>query len=158
MYRTTTCRCDDTRECVIQFCPPDDGHMCSKHVEAWNNLIIKFSVSSWLILRNKLYCKTDGMHHLLRLQRQFAQNVLVRTTWRLKFCACANLIKAPFQMGLKSLTNACSRSPQKIVFPSFDVEYIYGFVMLGVCTASRWRHRATIPAYRHACARNTVTL
>ena len=40
----------------------------------------------------------------------------------------------------------------------FDVEYIYGFVMLGVCTASRWRHRATIPAYRHACARNTVTL
>ena len=39
----------------------------------------------------------------------------------------------------------------------FDVEYIYGFVMLGVCTASRWRHRATIPAYRHACARNTVT-
>ena len=28
----------------------------------------------------------------------------------------------------------------------------------GVCTASRWRHRATVPAYRHACARNTVTL
>ena len=28
-------------------------HMCSKHVEAWNKLIIKFSASSWLILRNK---------------------------------------------------------------------------------------------------------
>ena len=27
--------------------------MCSKHVEAWNKLIIKFSASSWLILRNK---------------------------------------------------------------------------------------------------------
>ena len=28
-------------------------HMCSKHVEASNKLIIKFSASSWLILRNK---------------------------------------------------------------------------------------------------------
>ena len=28
-------------------------HMCSKHVEAWNKLIIKFSASSWLILINK---------------------------------------------------------------------------------------------------------
>ena len=29
-------------------------HMCSKHVQAWNKLIINFSASSWLILRNKL--------------------------------------------------------------------------------------------------------
>jgi len=28
--------CDDTRGCVMQFWPPDDEHMCSKHVEAWN--------------------------------------------------------------------------------------------------------------------------
>ena len=35
------------------FCPPDDEHMCSKHVEAWNKLIIIFSASSWFILRNK---------------------------------------------------------------------------------------------------------
>jgi len=34
-------------------CPPDDEHICSKHVETWNKLIIKFSASSWLILRNK---------------------------------------------------------------------------------------------------------
>ena len=27
--------------------------MCSKHVQAWNKLIIKFGASSWLILRNK---------------------------------------------------------------------------------------------------------
>ena len=26
--------------------------MCSKHVEVWNKLIIKFTASSWLILRN----------------------------------------------------------------------------------------------------------
>ena len=44
-------QCDDTRGCVMQFWPPDDEHMCSKHVEPWNKLIVKqkFSVSSWLI-------------------------------------------------------------------------------------------------------------
>jgi len=31
-----TYRCDDTRGCVMQFWPPDDEHMCSKHVEVWN--------------------------------------------------------------------------------------------------------------------------
>ena len=36
-----------------KFCPPDDEHMCSKHVEVWNKLIIKFSATSWLILINK---------------------------------------------------------------------------------------------------------
>ena len=45
--------CDDTRDCIVQFWPPDDEHMCSKYVEALNKLIIKFSVSSWLILINK---------------------------------------------------------------------------------------------------------
>ena len=45
-----TYRCDDTRGCIVQFWPPDDEHMYSKHVEAWNKLIVKFSASSWLIL------------------------------------------------------------------------------------------------------------
>ena len=45
-----TYRCDDTRGCVMQFWPPNDEHMCSKHVEAWNKLNVKqkFCVSSWL--------------------------------------------------------------------------------------------------------------
>ena len=30
-----------TRGCVMQFWPPDDEHMCSKHVEAWNKLTVK---------------------------------------------------------------------------------------------------------------------
>ena len=34
-------QCDDTRCCTVQFWPPDDEHMCSKHVEAYNKLIIK---------------------------------------------------------------------------------------------------------------------
>ena len=51
VHRTATYRCDDTRGCVVQFWPPDDEHLCSKHVEALNKLIIKFGASSWLILR-----------------------------------------------------------------------------------------------------------
>ena len=34
VHGTATYRCDDTRDCIIQFCPPDDEHMCSKHVQA----------------------------------------------------------------------------------------------------------------------------
>ena len=51
VHETATYRCDDTRGCVMQFWPPKDGHMCSKHVEAWNKLIVKqiFCTSSWLI-------------------------------------------------------------------------------------------------------------
>jgi len=54
-----TYRCDDTRGCVMQFWPPDDEHMCSKHVEVWNKLIVKqkFCASSWLFTEiNILRC------------------------------------------------------------------------------------------------------
>ena len=34
VHRTAIYRCDDTRDCIIQFSPPDDEHICSKHVEA----------------------------------------------------------------------------------------------------------------------------
>jgi len=30
-----------TRCYIVQFWPPDDEHMCSKHVEARNKLIVK---------------------------------------------------------------------------------------------------------------------
>ena len=33
VQETATYRYDDTRGCVMQFRPPDDEHMCSKHVE-----------------------------------------------------------------------------------------------------------------------------
>ena len=51
LHETATCRCDVTRGCVMQFWPPDDEHMSSKHVEAWNKLTVKqkFCASSWLI-------------------------------------------------------------------------------------------------------------
>ena len=41
VHRTATYRCDDTRCCTIQFPTPDDERMCSKHIEAFNKLIIK---------------------------------------------------------------------------------------------------------------------
>jgi len=41
VHETATYRCDDTRGCVMQFWPPDDGHMCSNHVEAWNKAIFE---------------------------------------------------------------------------------------------------------------------
>ena len=37
--------------------------MCSKHVEAWDKLIIKFSAPRWLILRNK-YTEMHGQQNI----------------------------------------------------------------------------------------------
>ena len=59
VHETATYRCDDTRGCVMKFWLPDDEHMCSKHVEAWNKLIVKQKIcaSSWLITEiNILRC------------------------------------------------------------------------------------------------------
>jgi len=60
MHETVTYKFDDTRGCIMQFWPPDDGHMCSKHVEAWNKLIVKqtFCASSWLITEINLLRST----------------------------------------------------------------------------------------------------
>ena len=51
VHETATYRFDDIGGCIMQFWPPDDEHMCSKHLEAWNKLIVKqkFCASSWLI-------------------------------------------------------------------------------------------------------------
>jgi len=48
-----TYRCNDTRGCVMQFRRPDDEHMCSKYVEAWNNIIISYN--NILILYHNLW-------------------------------------------------------------------------------------------------------
>ena len=74
MHEIATYKCDDTRGCVMPFWPPDDEHMCWKHVEAWNKLIEKqkFCASSWLITEIKireitlvrLQCPYCSYHHL----------------------------------------------------------------------------------------------
>jgi len=57
VHETATYRCDDTRGCITQFWPPDDEHMCSKHVEAWTKLTVKQKIcaSSWLITEIKSF-------------------------------------------------------------------------------------------------------
>jgi len=47
----------------------DDEHMCSKHVEAWNKLIIKFSAPSWLILR---YIEMHGQQNTNQKKKPIA--------------------------------------------------------------------------------------
>ena len=68
------------RGCIVQFWPPDDKHMCSKHVEAWNKLIIKFSASSWFILINK-YIQMHGQQNINKLYiNKISKQAL--TLWR----------------------------------------------------------------------------
>ena len=74
--KTATYRCDDTRGCVVQFWPPDDNHICSKHVEAWNKLIVKQKFYATILLIteiNILRCtvtKTSKMNRSC-LQRMY---------------------------------------------------------------------------------------
>ena len=62
-------RCDDTRGCVMQFWPPDDEHMCSKHVGAWNNFDVLLTVHLSIIISviNQLdaqnFCFTISLFH-----------------------------------------------------------------------------------------------
>jgi len=73
-------RCDDIRDCVMQFWPPDDEHLCSKHVEAWNKLIVKqkFCASSWLITEiNILRCTVSKTSKLQSLSNTHTCGIAV---------------------------------------------------------------------------------
>jgi len=90
VHETATCRCDDTRSCVMKFWPPDDEHMFSKHVEAWNKLIVKLklSASSWLNTEiNKLRFTVNKTSKFLKQRSISPQNswLLKRNALR-KFC------------------------------------------------------------------------
>jgi len=67
VHETANYWCDYTRGCIMQFWPPDDEHMCSKHVEAWNKLTVKqiFCASSWLITEISIWnCFPTILCHL----------------------------------------------------------------------------------------------
>ena len=51
VHGTATYSSGVTRGRIVQFWPPDDKHIFSKHVETRNKLIINFSASILLILR-----------------------------------------------------------------------------------------------------------
>jgi len=48
----------------MKFWPPDDKHVCSKHVEAWNKRIVKQKIcaSSWLI--TEIYTEMHGQQNV----------------------------------------------------------------------------------------------
>jgi len=48
----------------MKFWPPDDEHMCSKYVDAWNKLTAKqkFCASSWLITEINILRGTVSKH------------------------------------------------------------------------------------------------
>ena len=81
--------CDYTRCCIIQFWPPNDKHMCSKHVEAWNKPTVKqkFCASSWLITEiNILRCtvsKTSKYTDTVVYWRYVLYNCYCTTGWLL---------------------------------------------------------------------------
>ena len=79
LWYNQTYRCDDTRVCVMQFWPPDDEHMCSKHVEAWNKLIIKQIVcaSSWLITEINIFWDARLAKRQKKLLLQFYLSYII---------------------------------------------------------------------------------
>ena len=89
-------RCDDTRGCVMQFWPPDDEHMCSKHVEAWNKLIVKekLCASNWLITEiNILRCRSTKRKKILYRGPYTMWNFYTNWTTATFYVPCRQLIK-----------------------------------------------------------------
>ena len=78
-----TYRCDDTRGCVMQFWPHDDEHMCSKHVETRNKLIVKqkFCASSSLITEINTQLSVGGSEGVLLFLNFWTPGALRRLRW-----------------------------------------------------------------------------
>ena len=138
-------QCDDTRGCIVQFWPPDDKHTCSKHVDAWNKLILKFSASSRLILINKLRCylwrqSCTGRKGEFLLKNRMCLNRTPINISYTKFC--------PRLIPLLSLRLCDSletvHTPVlfmfyywcKIIFYTFLVRYAYSYTLFHKCELS----------------------
>jgi len=102
VHETVTYWCDYTRRCVMQFWPPGDEHMCSKHAEAWNKLIVKqkFCTSSWLITETNI-CKL-----LFGVSCQFAEGREFLMTVNVVFLAYSRLCRNQLTDGFY-VTNIC---------------------------------------------------
>ena len=71
-----TYRCDDTRGCIMQFWSPDDEHMCSKHVEAWNKTYCKTKILCIKLV--KYWDKYTAMHG----QQNVKTNIVICRMWQ----------------------------------------------------------------------------
>ena len=90
-----TYRCDDTRGYVMHFWLPDDEHMCSKHVQAWNKLIVKqkFCAWSWLITDiNILRCMARGGKREREREREREEEEEEEEEVKKKYASCVDRI------------------------------------------------------------------
>ena len=81
-------------------------HMCLKHVEAWNKLIMKFSASSWLILINK-YIEMHGQQNIKTTLCVFLVSTNLSAT-----CPIQRRIEGDF---FKSVHSSSSKVPVTLV-------------------------------------------
>jgi len=112
-----TYRCDYTTGCVMQFWPPDNEHMCSKHVEAWNKLIVKQKIlcTSWLITEINILSEISDAASLFRCFPH--SHVATPSSWarrgvgwglvsRPRYVACnAPVMHSPHSTRLQTVTN-----------------------------------------------------
>ena len=77
-----------------QFWPPDDKYICSKHVEAWNKIILKQNsfASNWLITEinapivSYLFYSTKNMPSLIPSYFVFRDQFIITATGQLQRC------------------------------------------------------------------------
>ena len=86
LHRTATYRVWRYQMLYNTIWPPDDEHMCSKHVEAWNKLTVKqkFCASSWLItkiniLRWTVSKTSPKKYHLIFVWPCITDTIIQRT-------------------------------------------------------------------------------
>jgi len=87
-----TYRFEDTRGCIIQFWPPDDEHMCSKHLEAWNKLIVKQILCIKLVNYKDKYPIIFSHYFFLQYCKFYVRNAWtarkIRRMYVLSFSIC----------------------------------------------------------------------
>ena len=72
----------DNRGRVIQFWPPDDGHICSKHVEAWNKTYCKTKILCIKLVKYwHKYTETHGQQNFKIFESSSHQISLACLFW-----------------------------------------------------------------------------
>ena len=94
--------------------------MFSKHVEAWNKLIIKFSAPSWLMLRYK-YIEMHGQQNIKKKEKSMLCNTLNKNGLFVLLSRCSFLVTLCFtkqSIGRKSMSQS---TPSFLSVVSFNV-------------------------------------
>ena len=134
-------QCDDIRDYIIQFWPSDDEDMCSKHVEAWNKLIIKFSASRWLILRNILRCTVSktlkyNCMFLIRCYILSSKNYMFRPVVAIiRFYHSTHLrLFYTIRVAACLVGRSQHQNPSNLITVQQDATYSVYYISVGSCT------------------------